>query len=610
MNTDLKEHKRPPDFGNNSENSFFMIFGLILLVFYFLMARDLKFFMPRDFIYIMGPRSLVPITDDLGRSSIRYFAPWLLSSMFWKFFLLLPSAFLLSIFFAGKIDKKTIQKLYNSYKSMHPVIAPAILCLTSLLVILCLNTFVFQKTYITDDENAYVLQAKIIEGGHIFAPSPPVPQNFNNWFILTDGIFTGKYTLGFPVILAIGHIISGSYYFLPICLSILTVLLFYLSGKELFDRNTGLLAAFFLSVSPFFLFNSSTLLSHSTTLFFVSLFFLFYFKGLKKFPFLFGIICGLAIGMTLNIRPLTAVGFGFPFGIYLTERVIRRKIRGKSLLFPVACILGFSIIVAFTFWYNKKVSGSIFKFPFNVYDPLERLGFGAMLDRLRYTHTPFKGIQNLLVSIGRFNLWYLGIPISLFLMLPLFFSGKMNKWDTWCLVVIGSFCAAYILYYSPGVPETGPVYYFELLLPVSLLSARGVIILHEIIKAEWKNKASFSIVPVFVIISIFFSLLSFFPEKSLHIAAMTDRLKEPYDLVEKNAELPALIFVKSLPRVGWVFGYRNTDPYLKAPLIYCTSSTPENNIEVLKYFPDRNYYVLWYDAKEGKSRLKIVKNEK
>jgi hypothetical protein len=85
---------------------------------------------------------------------------------------------------------------------------------------------------------------------------------------------------------------------------------------------------------------------------------------------------------------------------------------------------------------------------------------------------------------------------------------------------------------------------------------------------------------------------------------MTDKIKEPYDLVEKKAEKPALVFIRSLPRIGWVFGYRNTDPWLKASVLFCKDLGPEKNWPIVQHFPQRNYYILSFDAEKGKSEIR------
>jgi hypothetical protein len=584
-----------------------LISGLILILFYFIMARDLNFFLPRDFTYAGGPRGLVPISDDLDLSYIRHFSPWFLDSFFWKVFLLTPAAVLISLAFTFGIAPERIDKIINRIRSFHPAFLLSILSLSALIVILILIGFVYNKTYITDDENAYVFQAKIIEKGKILAPPPPVEKSFDNWFIITQNVFTGKYTLGFPFLLALGLRFAGSCYFFSVLLAVFTITLFFLVGKEFYDSQTGLLASVILACSPFFLFNAANLLSHASNLFSLSVFTWMYLRGLRRNSWFLGLVAGLAFGAAFNIRQLTALGFGCPFALYLLWRIKNDK--GKILPFASGLVIGAIPIFLVTFWYNRVISGSYFRFPFHVYDPSERLGFGAMLDNLRYTHTPVKGIQNLLVSLGRLNLWFLGMPISLVFILPVFFNGLREKGDRWCLAIILCFFIFYLFYYSPGVPDTGPVYYFELLLPLSLLCARGLSILYNNI---WFRNSSCDcrrFFPLFFSFSLFLGVISFLPEHALHFIAMTGKIKEPYDLVEKRVEMPAMVFVRSLPLVGWVFGYKSADPWLKAPLLFCRDLGPEKNWDVIQCFPDRNYYILYFDATKNENFIQPFSKE-
>ena len=580
----------------------YLVSGLFLILCYILISRDLNFFVPLDFTYFAGPQSLVPISEDLTRTTLRHFAPSFLASVFWKVFLLFPAAVLLSVFFMKRCAREWLDGFFGRLASIRPGYRLSLFSIIGLVLILLLILFAFQKTHVTDDENAYLFQAKIIERGSVAAPPPPVKKSFDNWFIITDKMFTGKYTLCYPAVLALGHLVTGTHYALPVILAVLTIALTYFIGRELYDRVTGLLAAFLLTLSPLFLFNSATLLSHCSTLFFLSLFMYSYLAGIRKRSILLGLAAGVAIGIAFNIRQLTAIGFGFPFAIYLVWRMVRDR-RGLAGFF-LFCTGGFALLVLFTMWYNRVVSGSLFTFPFNIYDPMERLGFGAMLDNFRYTHTPLRGIQNLLVSAARMNLWFLGIPLSLVFLLPLFLGWDRKMQDRWGLGIIVTFCVAYLFYYSPGVPETGPIYYFELLVPLSLMSSRGILIFQKKLE-KVKGDPHLRYFPaVFLSISLALGLVSFYPEKVLHIAALTDRIKEPYDLVERKVEEPTLVFIRSLPQAGWVFGYKNTDPWLEGPLLFCRDLGPEKNLEVIRHFPERHYYLLFYDPEIGQPRIR------
>jgi|GEM_PF-522212 len=597
-------------------SAFFLLSGFLFILGYFLMAPSLGFFIPQTFSTTGGPLNLVPISDDLYRSPIRHFPMWELASIFWKIFLLLPASVCLALYLSVR-RLPLLEKIKNAdiFKSSKYLYLLSLLTLLSFIIIFLTTIFVLGKTPVTDDENAYLAQAKILLGGHFLAPPPPVEKNFTNTFIITSGgMLTGKYTLGHPALLAAGKMLVGTFYAIPIILDLLTIWLIYLIGKEIYDSKTGILAAFFLSISPFFLLNASTLLSHAPTLFFLALFTLTFLKGIKRRGAGWGLLTGLSIGAAFNIRQMSALGFALPFVFWLLWKFFSHKEGSSHIPFILSCVVGFSALAIFTLWYNRLVTGSPFTFPFNYYDPSERLGFGPMLQDLRYTHTPLKGIQNLLVSMGRFNLWFLGVPWSLLFILPVLLQ-KASLWaDRACGFVILTFCVAYVFYYSPGVPDTGPIYYFEMLLPICLLTARGILLLMERTPLEgqqWTSENSpffamprlSSFAAYFLGVSLILSLITFLPEKVLFMSCLTEKLREPYELVEKSVEQPALVFIRSLPQAGWVYGYRITDPYLKGPLLYCRDLGAEKNGDVIRHFPKRHYYILSYNTDKGQSEL-------
>jgi uncharacterized membrane protein len=69
---------------------------------------------------------------------------------------------------------------------------------------------------------------------------------------------------------------------IPAILGILTIPLFYLVGKELLDRNVGILAAALLAFSSFHIYYSQEARAYSAMLFFVSLSILFFLNAIQK----------------------------------------------------------------------------------------------------------------------------------------------------------------------------------------------------------------------------------------------------------------------------------------------------------------------------------------
>jgi uncharacterized membrane protein len=86
--------------------------------------------------------------------------------------------------------------------------------------------------------------------------------------------------------------------FIPALVGLLTIPVFYFIGKEILDRNTGIIAAALLTFSPFHLFYSQDARAYSMVLFFMSLALLFYLiafrTNAKKFWVLFGSFSALA----------------------------------------------------------------------------------------------------------------------------------------------------------------------------------------------------------------------------------------------------------------------------------------------------------------------------
>lgn len=85
---------------------------------------------------------------------------------------------------------------------------------------------------------------------------------------------------------------------IPAVLGILTIPIFYLIGKELMDRNAGIIAAALLSFSPFPIYYSQEARAYSSALFFISLALVFYLYANRsrelKYWIFFGVFSALA----------------------------------------------------------------------------------------------------------------------------------------------------------------------------------------------------------------------------------------------------------------------------------------------------------------------------
>ncbi|MCX7046630.1 MAG: glycosyltransferase family 39 protein [Candidatus Sumerlaeota bacterium] len=587
-----------------------LLAGLFLTAGYFIIASANAFFIEPNLTYFDAPGR--PALGEMPDSAIRYFFKSDLSLMVWQMALLFPAALCFAFGLALRIGRERTEDLATRLRAVSPAFALAFSALFILAFLAFWSGVIYQGQPLYDDEGAFVFQARVLLAERWYAAPPPVPACFENQFmILRDGVWTGLYTLGQPLLIALGLMV-GVARLVPFLLCALTPALIYLIGKEQYDRRTGLLAAAFLTVSPFFLFTGATLMNHGTLLFFLALFTWAYLKTGPGAGWVYPLAAGLALGFAFNIRPQDTVGYGAPFAIWSLIRIFHSPQRGSMFAKQAAIGVSFSVLLLFALYYNKQITGSYSQFPFQFYDPSQRLGFGSVGD---YIHTPLKGAENFLVSLLSMNLWLYGWPFSLIFAGALILAFRHEKPDRIHYASAAGVCLVYWLYYIPAVPETGPRYWFALLIPVTLLSARGALGLHRLAARLWskpEGMAGSALVPAFIAISILLSALTFGMTHALHYQDLTDKIAWPYRAVEKAGIHNAIVAIQSRPRAGWIIGRRNPKPDLTDDVIYVSVPSVMNAPsldavkELRRHFLARKAYVLSYDDKAPGGRISLA----
>mgnify|MGYP006138940211 CR=1 FL=1 len=125
-------------------------------------------------------------------------------------------------------------------------------------------------------------------------------------------------------------------------LSVLSVWLIYLLGKDLFDRSTGLLSAALAAFHGVFIFYSGFLLKANLSLFFTCLFLVVFLKTYKNpIPRNF-FWCGLILGILIPIRGNFLIVFA-GFFTWLFFYPLRQSFRFKNI---IAFSIGMALFVA------------------------------------------------------------------------------------------------------------------------------------------------------------------------------------------------------------------------------------------------------------------------
>ena len=185
---------------------------------------------------------------------------------------------------------------------------------------------VFERLPHLEDEVAYLFQARVFARGDIMVdieqPSNAYWQPFVVSYQQTGNRFS-KYTPGWSSILSLG-VNFGQEWVINAFFGALTVALVFRLGSEIFNPDVGMVASALTAFSPMTLLLNASFMSHTSAMFFFTMFMYCYWRiTLKRNTIRWGILAGLMLGMMVVNRPLTAIGLIVPFAIYSIVRLLR-----------------------------------------------------------------------------------------------------------------------------------------------------------------------------------------------------------------------------------------------------------------------------------------------
>ncbi len=576
----------------------YLLLGLFCLLLYFTIGYQFNDFVEQDMLYV-NPTIERYALGNFIESRMEYFTKIELSAILWQWVLLIPASVFLALGISLKLNESSLETLHQRIIRMRLVSFLIVISLVTLFLIVIIRMSVLHNTQVTDDEGSYLFQAEILRTGRLYAPAHPLSIFFKRYFILenADGRWYSGYLThrpGYMFFLALGALLRAPW-LIPALSSVVTLLLLVLIARELLGADQARYVALFLVISPFFLFTSATLLPYATSLMLMTAFFWAYVKTVKTSSWPIAILAGIALGVAAFTRPFEAAAIGLPFGchaIWLMCKEPRRYVARFVVMAMLAAGVAFQVVVI-----RMVVLG--YRTPI----PMTIVGFN--LHGEGYHHTVPLALAHLGVNWLRVNGWLFGWPISLLFAAMVFFKQRRDQWDWLLIGWMASVSAFYSVYKYPGVNDTGPVYYFTLITPLVLLTVRHVFSLQQFWRRRNLGEATGPrFWPIFVIVSFAISLLTFFPHRTIYLMNLTDRIRQPYEAV-KNAKVHnAIVYIKSLPNVGWIFNGRLNPPDLSDDVLYVyLQRDPALNRKLAEMYPDRSLYILTYDANENKSSV-------
>jgi len=328
-------------------------------------------------------------------------------------------------------------------------------------------------------------------------------------------------------------------------------------------------------------------------------------------PLIWAIAGGIALALAGTIRPLEGLVVAVLLGLWSLggqpDQRWRRRLANVGVLTASALAIG-----SVGLWYNKALTGQLLHFPVMTYfDTVygtgkNALGFGP--DRgvgwaidVFPGHSPFEAVVNTGLNLPLVNVELLGWPTgSLVLLAGLIIWGRFRREDLWLVTVIAAIIIVQGAYWFSGGPDFGARYWYIILLPALVLSARAVLSL-----STWFGKVAGREVSIWPLgaslVLVGLTLTVFIPWRATnryyHYRGMRPDIR---DLATDHAFGPSLVLVRGerTPDYASAATYNPID--LEAPVpIYIWDSGREIEQPIATAFPDRPLWIVDGPSRTG-----------
>lgn len=474
-----------------------------------------------------------------------------------------------------------------------------------LVVASVLHWFVLDGMPHIPDEVAYVFQAKYISAGSVYLPVPPDAEAFYCRFCMVDdGKWYSAMLGGWPFALALGYLAGVPWLVNPL-LGVIGILLSYVLVKRLYDEQVAAATVVLLAASPWFLFMSASLMPHPLSLVLTLVGLLGVERARAAGHLGWALAAGAAFGALLHVRPLEAVGLAGVAGLWWVSAGWQR-LRVTAL----ACTATTGLAMTALFLaYNKMLTGSPWLAPVNqffdktVYAGANRLGFGPDVGNFGWVGLdalPGHGLIDVFMNTNHnlymvnFELfgWACGSLVFVFVLLLV----RGVRRDALMFGLLLGIWAAMSLYWFSGGPDFGARYWYQMILPLTVLTALGARALQEsAAREDWAHKPA-NAVWIFVVLASLSGLLNVVPWRSLDKYRNYRRIRADVRALQRQHD-----FGRSLVLVR---GDRNSDyasafalnPSTLGPdvegSVYALDLGPESRARLLSFFRGRPVWVI------------------
>ncbi|HSZ82286.1 MAG TPA: hypothetical protein VLA14_08390, partial [Polyangia bacterium] len=266
------------------------------------------------------------------------------------------------------------------------------------------------------------------------------------------------------------------------------------------------------------------------------------------------VAAGACLGFAFLTRPLDALAFALPVGLMFV-RAIERRETPRPAAGLGAFAAGFLPAAALLPLWNWRFLGAPWRLGYaEAHD--YAFGFGVHpLGGITYVHTPIQALGNLMVGLLRLDLWLLGWPLSLLLVVVGLRSDVTSRHDRGLRLIVPTYVALGLLLASSGVYDVGPAYFISLAPVLIALGARGlqVIVTSTDVGARLGRMATWTCA-----LGCVTGWLAIMPLRFVRLRALTSEMSLPWSTVARSGIGDAIVVVPPIAEMapaGYGLGY-------------------------------------------------------
>ncbi|MCC6928308.1 MAG: glycosyltransferase family 39 protein [Gemmatimonadaceae bacterium] len=359
----------------------------------------------------------------------------------------------------------------------HPRRTGTLLFIASLAVYLFVARWVLAGRPLLIDEIDAVFNAGIFLQRKLWLEPPRFPE-FTSALHVID--FGGKYLTHFPpggpLLLAPGVAAGIPWAVHPILAAISTVTFWGLTRRIAPSAGVALAATLLFAFSPFVAFLSGSFMNHVPvmTALIVAMYALARQTEDDRPHPGWAALAGFMLGVPAAIRPMDAIAFAVPAGVWMLWRAVRQPSRLPEL---IAAGIAMAVPLGAVLWYNTQVTGNALTFPMELlWGKNHGVGFHA--SPWGAAHTPVRGFELINLYFLRLQsaLFELPVPSLVVPIVAMLAAPRLERFDRYFLATFATVVVLYFAYWGDGI-YLGPRYFLVLVPALVLWSARLPVVL-------------------------------------------------------------------------------------------------------------------------------------